>query len=401
MKEGQTQDEKHSGSPPWAASTKRVVQTILLVLVLLLLYRVRVLLFPLVISLIVAYALNPLVDSLYKETRLSRNLALAFVYLLIIGGLVAVPVGTIPRIVGQISLFIQNLPDYLVAFGDFLSKPIEVGAFTIPLNELRLEQIYDTISGNLIDIIRSIGSSSVILFGSLASITLSTVGWLLVILFISFYMVKDHQQLLASLVQLAPPEHRPDVHRLIHELSDLWNDFFRSRIVLCFIVGLITFVLAVIIELPNALVLSLIAGVGEFVPNIGPTLASLPAMLVAALQHDSSWLGTMTGPFWYVLIVLGIYILIQQIENNFLVPRIIGQTLNMHPMVVFIAALAGASVGGVLGILLAAPVLASGRLLFVYIYRKLNDLPPFPQFETLTTELETLTATSHIENNVP
>ena len=101
-------------------------------------------------------------------------------------------------------------------------------------------------------------------------------------------------------------------------------------------------------------------------------------MLVAFLQFQSSWIGRATGPAWFALIVLGVYALIQQVENNYLVPRIIGHRLNMHPMVVFIAALAGASVAGVLGILVAAPFLASMRLIFVYIYRKLNDLPPFP-----------------------
>lgn len=390
MTEGPRPPEPNPASPRWAPATKRLVQTVLLILILLLLYRVRVLLFPLVISLIVAYALNPVIDGLYRNTRLSRNMALALVYLLIIGGLIAIPVGTIPQLINQVSLFVENLPDYLVAFGELLSQPLVVGRITIPLNELRLEQVYDTISGNIIDIIRSVGSSSVILFGSLASITLSTVGWILVILFISFYMVKDHRQLIESLIRLAPPDHRPDMHQLLQELTVLWNDFFRSRIVLCFIVGIITFVLALIIELPNALVLALIAGIGEFVPNIGPTMASLPAMLVAFLQHESSWLGDLTGPFWFAVIVLGIYILIQQVENTILVPRIIGQSLNMHPMVVFVAALAGASIAGILGILLAAPVLASGRLIFIYLYRKLNDLPPFPTLETGASETGSL-----------
>jgi predicted PurR-regulated permease PerM len=392
MNEGPRPNEPNRASPPWSPATKRLVQTALLLLILLLLYRVRVLLFPLAISLIVAYALNPVIDGLYRNTRLSRNLALALVYLLIIAALVAIPVGTVPRLIDQIILFLQNLPDYLVAVGELLSQPLEIGRLTIPLNELRLEQVYDTISGSIIDIIRSVGSSSVILFGSLASITLSTVGWILVILFISFYMVKDHRQLLESLIQLAPPDHRPDMRQLLQELTILWNDFFRSRIVLCFIVGIITFFLAVLIELPNALVLALIAGIGEFVPNIGPAMASLPAMLVAFLQHESSWLGALAGPFWFAVIVLGIYIFIQQVENTILVPRIIGQSLNMHPMVVFVAALAGASIAGILGILLAAPVLASGRLIFIYLYRKLNDLPPFPTLETGAGEVPSMSA---------
>lgn len=381
MSDEQRPNEPYPVSPPWAPSTKRLVQTALLVLVFWLLYQVRVLLWPLGVAFIVAYLLNPIVDALVRETKMSRNLALALVFLTIIGALIAVPVGTIPRLLSQISQFVENLPGYLIAFGEFLSKPLVVGHFVIPLNELRLEQIYDTLSSNIIEIISSVGGSSVILFGNLATFTLSTVGWLLVILFVSFYLVKDYRQMLASLVQLAPAGHRQDMERLIEELRRLWNDFFRARLVLCIIVGAITFVLAMILELPNALALALIAGIGEFIPNIGPMLASLPAMLVAFLQFESSWVGRATGPAWFALIVLGVYALIQQVENTYLVPRIIGHRLNMHPMVVFIAALAGASVAGVLGILVAAPVLASMRLVFIYIYRKLNDLPPFPDDE--------------------
>ena len=378
MSEEQRPNEPYPVSPPWAPSTKRLVQTALLLLILVLLYQVRTLLWPLGVAFIVAYLLNPIVEALVREAKMSRNLALALIYVAIIAALIAVPVGTIPRLLSQISAFFENLPGYLIAFGEFLSRPLVVGDFVIPLDELRLEQLYSSLSNNIINIVGSLGSSSVILFGNLATFTLSTVGWLLVILFVSFYLVKDYRQMLASIVQLAPAGHRPDMRRLIEELRWLWNDFFRGRLVLCLIVGAVTFVLAMIMELPNALVLALIAGIGEFIPNIGPTLASLPAMLVAFLQFESSWIGRATGPAWFALIVLGVYALIQQVENNYLVPRIIGHRLNMHPMVVFIAALAGASVAGVLGILVAAPFLASMRLIFVYIYRKLNDLPPFP-----------------------
>ena len=378
MSEEQRPNEPYPVSPPWAPSTKRLVQTVLLVLILVLLYQVRILLWPLGVAFIVAYLLNPIVEALVREAKMSRNLALALIYVAIIAALIAVPVGTIPRLLSQISAFFENLPGYLIAFGEFLSRPLVVGDFVIPLDELRLEQLYSSLSNNIINIVGSLGSSSVILFGNLATFTLSTVGWLLVILFVSFYLVKDYRQMLASIVQLAPAGHRPDMRRLIEELRWLWNDFFRGRLVLCLIVGAVTFVLAMIMELPNALVLALIAGIGEFIPNIGPTLASLPAMLVAFLQFQSSWIGRATGPAWFALIVLGVYVLIQQVANNYLVPRIIGHRLNMHPMVVFIAALAGASVAGVLGILVAAPFLASMRLIFVYIYRKLNDLPPFP-----------------------
>lgn len=365
-------------SPPWPPSTKRIVQVGLLLLAGLLLYRVRSVLLPIIISMIVAYAIEPLVRTLQKNVPISRNLALGLVYTVIIIVLVAIPVGTVPRIIDQFSIFLENLPDYLLALGEFLSRPLIIRNIEIPLNELRLEEIYQSLSINLIGIAQAIGRPSFTIFGNLASATITTVGWILIILFISFYMAKDHRLLLDSTINLLPEEHHPEMYRLVQEISAIWNAFFRGRLVLCIIVGAMTFVIATAIELPNALVLAIIAAIGEFIPNIGPTLASIPAIVVAILQPESSWLGSQVGPLWFALIVLGLYMLIQQVENTFLVPRIIGRSLNMHPMVVFIAALAGASVAGILGILLAAPVLATLRLITVYINRKLNDLPPFP-----------------------
>jgi predicted PurR-regulated permease PerM len=372
------EDKPTTVSPPWPPSTKRIVQAGLLLLAGLLLYRVRSVLIPIIVSMIVAYAIEPLVRNLEKNTRISRNLALGFVYTGIIIILVAIPVGTVPRIVSQLTIFLENLPGYLLALGEFLSRPLMIRNIEIPLHELRLEEIYQSLSMNLIGIAQAIGRPSFTIFGNLASATISTVGWILIILFISFYMAKDHRQLLDSVINLLPEDHHPEMYRLTREISAIWNAFFRGRLVLCIIVGAMTFVIATAIELPNALVLAIIAAIGEFIPNIGPTLASIPAVIVAVLQPESSWLGSQVGPMWFALIVLGLYLVIQQIENTFLVPRIIGRHLNMHPMVVFIAALAGASVAGILGILLAAPVLATLRLITVYINRKLNDLPPFP-----------------------
>jgi predicted PurR-regulated permease PerM len=124
-----------------------------------------------------------------------------------------------------------------------------------------------------------------------------------------------------------------------------------------------------------------IAGVLEFIPNIGPILATIPALLVALFQSDASWLGSLVGPFWFAIIVVLLYAVIQRVENVVLVPRIIGRSLNLHPLFVFVGALVGASVAGVFGILLAAPLLASAKLILFYIYRKLSDLPPFDQLD--------------------
>jgi len=128
-----------------------------------------------------------------------------------------------------------------------------------------------------------------------------------------------------------------------------------------------------IVGVRNALILGIIAGVLEIIPSIGPTIAAIPAVLIAYFQ-GSTYLSLSNG--WFALLVIGLYVVIQQLENNILVPRIIGRSLNLHPLVVIIGAIAGASLAGILGMFLALPTLASLRVVGNYVYCKLLDLEP-------------------------
>jgi predicted PurR-regulated permease PerM len=123
----------------------------------------------------------------------------------------------------------------------------------------------------------------------------------------------------------------------------------------------------------------------EIIPNIGPTIAAIPAVLIAYFQ-GSTYLPLSNG--WFALLVIGLYVVIQQLENNILVPRIIGRSLNLHPLVVIIGAIAGASLAGVLGMFLAAPILASLRTLGNYVNCKLLDLEPFDEHEASSSPVQ-------------
>jgi phosphoglycolate phosphatase len=122
--------------------------------------------------------------------------------------------------------------------------------------------------------------------------------------------------------------------------------------------------------------MGLLAGLLEAIPTFGPVLATIPAVLVAFFR------GSVYLPlsnFWFAILVLGIYTLIQQVENAYLVPRIMGRRLQLHPVIVFIGVLAGGFLAGAIGILLAAPIIATFRVVLGYIYAKLLDQEPFPQ----------------------
>jgi predicted PurR-regulated permease PerM len=371
-------------SPPWTRSAKRQVAVILLIFFLLVLYQIRNLLVPIILAFVVAYVVEPIVGFLYERLKLKRPAAIVLIYLTILAVFIAIPIFTIPQVIAQVTGLVENGPNYVEQLGQFLERleqPIQIGSFTIPTDELPLDQAYQAISENLLNILQTVGTQSLSIFGSVASATFSTLGWTLVILVVSFYIVMDRRQLTGSVVDLFPVEYQNDLRMLGREISLTWNAFLRGQLILFAIMGVSIFLLATIIGLPNALLLGLISGLAEFIPNLGAILAAIPAVLIAFFQADASWLGRTMSPFWFAVVVLGLYILAQQIENLVLVPRVIGRSLNLHPVVVFVGAIAGASVAGILGVLLAAPLLASARLVLLYVFRKLYDLPPFPEAE--------------------
>jgi predicted PurR-regulated permease PerM len=367
-----------STSPQWSANNKRLVILILLLLLALALYRFRLLLLPLSMAMILAYLIEPLVTQLTNRTPLSRNVSIGLVYLLLIAALVSIPVSTINPIITQVTNFIHRTPQYIRDIGTFFQDPIVLAEdIVIPVDQLSLDQLFTSLSSNLVEVVQTLGGQTISIFGSLATATISTVGWTIMVLFLSFYLVKDHETLFESMIKMAPRSYQEDLIQLSEGISVTWNAFLRGQLVLCGAVGGIVFVVALIIGLPNAMTLALIAGLMELIPTFGPILAAIPAVLIAAIQSEASWLGNLMSPFWFAILVLGIYGFIYQFENYFLVPRIIGHHLKLHPLVVLLGVLGGASVAGVLGILLAAPVLASIRLIWMYIYCKLTDRDPF------------------------
>ncbi|VAW37303.1 hypothetical protein MNBD_CHLOROFLEXI01-747 [hydrothermal vent metagenome] len=367
-----------SSSPLWSPNNKRLVLMILLVLLSLALYRFRLLLLPLIMAMILAYLLDPLVKFLTNRTPLNRNLSIGAVYLLLIAALVSIPVSTISPIVTQVSNFIQRTPQYIRDIGGFFQDPIILAEdIVIPIDQLSLDQLFTSLSSNVLNVLQTVGGQTISIFGSLATATISTIGWTIMVVFLSFYLVKDHEILFDSLIKMAPRTYQGDLYRLIEGISITWNAFLRGQLVLCVVVGVIIFVVALIIGLPNAITLAIIAGLMELIPTFGPILAAVPAVLIAAFQTDASWLGNLMSPFWFSVLVLGIYTFIYQFENYYLIPRIIGHHLKLHPLVILLGVLGGASVAGIFGILLAAPVLASVRLVWLYIYCKLSDQDPF------------------------
>lgn len=347
-------------SKPWSPQAKRLIAAGAMIFWGLVLYRVRSVVAPLALAVLLAYILNPLVG-LLRKAKLSRTGATIIVYLLLIFALVAIPSIVVPPLIQQLISIDVDLAAILESLRQLTVRyrTVEFLGFSIDLY-----RVFVDIQGELANLVGSLASQSVTILRGAASSAL----WLIFILIICFYLLKDAGQITSYLGGLAPPEYQEELSQLMKEIGQIWDSFLRGQIILSSTVGGITAITMWIVGVKNALLLGILAGILEMIPNLGPALAALPAVALAFFL-GSEHLALSNG--WFALLVAGLYVVIQQLENNLLVPRIIGRSVNLHPVVVIVGAIGGAMVGGILGILLAAPVLGSARILGGYLYRKI------------------------------
>ena len=352
-------------SKSWSESTKWLVIISSLLALVWIVYRFSQIISPLAIAVILAYVLNPPVRFLTARTRLSRTLAVASIYLALIVILSLVIVAFVPGLIQQVTSINVIFQNSVEDVSRFFEEPLSIFGFPIDLMD-----VYQEVSGTLQSVVSPLASRTVSFLIGLAS----GFAWLIFVLIVSFYLLKDLDKLGRSVYALVPTGYRDEVRRLARETNVIWSAFFRSQLVLCAVIGAVVGVTVRVVGVRNALILGIMAGVLEIIPNIGPTIAAIPAILIAYFQ-GSTHLPLSNG--WFALLVIGLYVVIQQVENNFLVPRIIGRSLNLHPLVVIIGAIAGARFAGILGMFLASPILASMRVLGSYVYCKLLDQEPF------------------------
>jgi predicted PurR-regulated permease PerM len=247
-------------------------------------------------------------------------------------------------------------------------------SLTETVGEIQLPSLSDLMN-YLMTGVRTAGGIVQTAVGIASSVVSAALSTLLLAILI-YFLTKDGRQLGITVKNLVLPAYQPEVEELGRRLDVVWKSFFRGQIVLSLVVGFVVFLSTSLLGLPGALVLGILAGLLEVIPNLGPVLALIPAVLVALVQGSNV---LPVSNLIFALIVVLVYVVIQQVENNYLVPRIMGQSLNLHPIFILIGVVVGASFAGVLGAFLAAPVLASLKVLGLYAHAKIVDRDPWAE----------------------
>lgn len=376
-------------SPQWSQATKLVVAVIILIIVSSLVVRFRNIIGPLLLSFILSYLLHPLASRVADRSELSWRGAVNLIFLIFILLITFVFTVTgfaiveqLQNLVRVVQTFVVNLPELAQ---DLSTQTYIIGPFEFDFTELEM-QLQQNFNLNFLQLgeqalsaLQPVLGGAGTLLGAFATSAAGFFGWGAFVLIISYFILADAGQVPNFFRGLDLTGHSADLRRLTKRLGRIWNAFLRGQLLLFILIVLSSFTLMTILGLRNALGLAFLAGLAKFVPYIGPLVAGITNALVAFFQNGN-YLG-IEPPLTYAIVVVVAAVVLDQIFDNIVTPRIYGQTLGVHPAAVLVSAIIAYSLLGFIGLLVAAPVLASLQLFFMYALLKMLDQDPWENID--------------------
>lgn len=324
-------------------SHKTIIFTVSLLIGLWLIYQIRLILLLWFISFILMTALHPVVLAL-QQLKMPRILAIIITFVLTIAGISLIIAGIIPPFIDQTVYLAKNIDQF----------SFELPFFRFDSDVLR-EQI-GTISENALNLVGIVAGAFSNLF---------TVFSLFVL---TFYLLLERQNFKHFLKVLFSNDNREqDAEILIHSIEHRLGGWVRGEIALMIIVGVLSYIGLRLLGVPFAIPLALLAGLLELVPNIGPTISAIPAVIIGFTISPAIALG-----------VIILYLAVQQLENHVIVPMVMKQSVGLNPMITLMALMVGLTLGGVLGAVLAVPLFITIEVVlrFYYEYRSRSKRKP-------------------------
>ncbi|GAF12985.1 membrane protein YrrI [Bacillus sp. JCM 19045] len=309
---------------------------------------------PIVIALIIYYLLRPFVNILSK--KLHRGLSILIVFLVLIGIATGALLYVGPILQNQIMSFFDNVPRYANTVQSFVEDLQEQPAFQniVEQMDFSFENISNTITENLEGYLQSAVDS----IGSFISAIANFVIVAVIIPFVLFYMLKDGKKAPMMVINQFPAREQEEGNRVLSDLDSALSGYIQGQILVSACVGVLCLIWYLIIGLDYALILALVALFTNVIPFIGPWIGTAPAVVVA-LFHS---------PFTALLVIGGV-VVIQQIESNVFSPQIMGRQLSVHPLTIIFVLLVASQLAGFVGILLAVPTYAVGKVIVQHTYR--------------------------------
>ena len=313
-----------------------------------------VVMLPVILSGLLFYLLNPLVD-LMEKYKINRVLAISIIFVIIAVVLIIGLAVAIPNLQRQVVIFAQNVPSYLEdadrVIDDLVTKRLP--------DDFRpqLEQVLAQFSTQATAWASNISSKAVNWVSALISGTSQVIVALIIMPFMLFYLLRDGKGLRDYITQFLPNKLREPVGKVLSDVNQQLANYVRGQITVAVIVAIMFIIFFKIIGLRYAVALGVTAGVLNLVPYLGSFLAMLPALV----------LGLIAGPVMLLKVII-VFIVEQTIEGRFVSPLILGSQLNIHPITILFVLLTSGSMFGIWGVLLGIPIYASAKVVISAIF---------------------------------
>jgi len=313
-----------------------------------------VVMLPVILSGLLFYLLNPLVD-LMEKYKINRVLAISIIFVIIAVLLIIGLAVAIPNLQRQVVIFAQNVPSYLEdadkVIDDLVTKRLP--------DDFRpqLEQVLAQFSTQATAWASNISSKAVNWVSALISGTSQVIVALIIMPFMLFYLLRDGKGLRDYITQFLPNKLREPVGKVLSDVNQQLANYVRGQITVAVIVAIMFIIFFKIIGLRYAVALGVTAGVLNLVPYLGSFLAMIPALV----------LGLIAGPVMLLKVII-VFIVEQTIEGRFVSPLILGSQLNIHPITILFVLLTSGSMFGIWGVLLGIPIYASAKVVISAIF---------------------------------
>ncbi|NBD95145.1 MAG: AI-2E family transporter [Gammaproteobacteria bacterium] len=321
---------------------------------------------PFFISVLIAYMVNPIVGWL-EDRKMRRELAVSLVFAFAFLLIVLVLLIVIPLLVREVADFLGRLPGYIDAFRQNIlpwieaQLGIELNLQAIDVERARalIQEYFSNIAGaagNILSVMTQSGGRFLVWISSMVLVPLVT-----------FYLLRDWRLLMDTLRDILPRNVEPTVVQLTQDCDEALGGFLRGQLMVMVSLGLVYAIGLWIVGLNNAIAIGMIAGLVSFVPYLGAIIGILLAGVTAVIQDFS---------FLFLLSVAVVFVVGQLIESFILTPKLVGDRIGLHPVLVIFAVMAGGQLFGFAGVLLALPAAAAGTVIvrFAYNNYKLSEV---------------------------
>lgn len=308
---------------------------------------VKAILIPFFIALFITYLLHPVIERL-RDSGVPRPLSILIIYTLFFGGIAFLLYKGVPVLIEQVKDLSNNIPHVTASYQNWMDH-LHDQTTKLPLDvHERVEKMIVKAEQQVGDMLERLLTSFRALFDYVLIFA--------VIPFLVFYLLKDYDLMKKVLWYITPKKWRKEGKTFLQEVDESLGNYIRGQLFVCFIIAGLATVAFWVFHIKYALILGLIVGATNVIPYFGPVIGAVPAALLAA-----------TDSLDKVFVVVIIVFVLQFIEGNLLSPLIVGKSLHMHPVVIILALLAGGEFAGIIGLILAVPIVSILKVTLVHM----------------------------------